>query len=128
VTVTGVELIIGALAAGSAAGIANTASGAISDAYTALKELLAHRMTGRAAARSALDAHEIDPGVWESRLGADLAASGAVDDAQVLAAARRLLDLVDVANAAPIHRYHVDLHMAKGVQLGNGNTQHNTFS
>lgn len=123
----GVELIIGALAAGSAAGIANTASDLVHDACNALKRLVAGRMTGRPAARAALDAEETDPGVWESRLRADLLETGAAEDTEILAAARRLLDLLDDETSGT-NQWHLDLRMAKGVQVGHGNTQHNTFS
>jgi hypothetical protein len=54
--VTGVELIAAALAAGTAAGITNTANAAVLDAYRGLKELPARRLSGRDQARQCLDA------------------------------------------------------------------------
>jgi len=116
---TGVELIVAALAAGAAAGITDTASSPIRDTYIGLKDLLAHRLTGHNQTRQALDAQETDPGVWQARLGDDLATSGA--------AARQVLDLLD-PHGAESGKYQVDLREAKGVQVGDGNTQTNTFS
>ncbi|UWP80559.1 hypothetical protein [Dactylosporangium fulvum] len=124
---TGVELIIGALAAGSAAGIANTAGNAIGDAYSALKALLTRRLSTRSGADAALESGAADLSAWRARLGAELIRSGAADDQRVLEAARQLLDLLD-ATGMPDGRHHVDLRMAKGVQVGNYNTQNNAFS
>lgn len=90
---TGVELIMAALAAGASAGVTNATSGAIADAYAGLKALLSRRPD-------------------------DLAESARDDD--VLAAARHLMTLVDT-------RYHVDLREARGVQVGDHNTQVNRF-
>ncbi|MFC4149862.1 hypothetical protein ACFO0M_26730 [Micromonospora mangrovi] len=117
-----VEVITVALAAGAGAGVKDTASAAVRDAYGELKTLL-RRHLGDAAAARALDADETDAGVWRIRLGEPLTDVGADRDEQVLRAARRLLDLVD-----PVGRHHVDLREAKGVQVGDHNTQHNSFS
>lgn len=124
---TGVELIVAALAAGAAAGITDTASSAIRDTYVGLKDLLAHRLAGRNQTREALDAHETDHGVWQARLGDDLAASGAATDQRILTAALQMLELLD-PHGAQSGKYQVDLREAKGVQVGDGNTQTNTFS
>jgi hypothetical protein len=93
-----IEVIVAALAAGASAGVTNTATAAVQDAYLGLKNLLRPRVRGDA--RAALDADETEQGVWETRIGEELAASGAADDEQVLAAAMRLLVLSDPAKAA----------------------------
>ena len=118
-----VELIVAALSAGAAAGVTNTATAAIQDAYAVLKSLV--RPWVRGEARVALDADQTDEGVWQTRVGEELAASGAADDEQVLAAAERLLALLDPPAAG---KYRVDVSQARGVQIGDGNTQTNTFS
>jgi hypothetical protein len=123
-TVTGVELIAAALAAGTAAGITNTANAAVLDTYRGLKELLARWLSGRDQARQCLDARETDPAVWQARLGDDLSASGAADDERILVAARQLLALHGVQSG----KYQADLRGAKGVQVGDHGVQHNTFS
>jgi hypothetical protein len=124
---TGAELIVMALAAGASAGVTETVSSAIGDAYAGLKDLLSRRLTGRRAAVEALDAHESEPDVWRVRLGADLASSGAATDEEVLTAALRLLTLID-PQAAQAGKYRVDVRDARGVQVGDHNTQTNTFS
>lgn len=92
-------MIAAALAAGAGAGITDSASVAVRDAYAGLKDLLRHRMGDRA---EIMDSDDIRPEVWVKLLGdTDL-------DAPVLAAAQRLLELsgrepaktfdIDVAN------------------------------
>jgi hypothetical protein len=95
-----VDLIVAALAAGATAGVSGTASDAVKDAYGLLKALLRRRFTGRDTARAALEADQIEPGVWQTAIGRDLQDSGAADDEQVLAAARELLALADPKTAA----------------------------
>jgi hypothetical protein len=125
--VTGVELIVAALAAGAAAGTSELATAGVRDAYTALRDALRGRLRGRGQAVRAVRAEETEPGVWQARLGEDLAGSGADNDEQILAAAQRLLEHVDPAGAQ-VGKYRVDVREAKGVQVGDHNTQHNTFS
>jgi hypothetical protein len=120
-------MIAAALAAGGTAGVTNTASAAVQDAYTGLRAALRRRLSGRDQAEQALEAQETAPDVWQARLGADLADSGADRDDAVLAAAQRLLTLVEPAGTRA-GKYTVDLREAKGVQVGDGNTQHNAFS
>ncbi|MEU1746678.1 hypothetical protein ACWD8I_06375 [Micromonospora arida] len=118
------QVITAALAAGAGAGLKDTASAAVRDAYAALKALLKQRFGGREGeAVQALEADETEPGVWQARIGEALAASGADGDEQILTAARRVLELAD-----PAGKFHVDAREAKGVQVGDHNTQHNTFS
>jgi hypothetical protein len=121
--VSNIELIVAALTAGASAGVTNTATVAVQDAYAGLKSLL--RPWVRGEARAALDADEAGTGVWQARLAEDLEASGAAEDGQLLAAAEQLLTLIDAQSAG---KYRVDASQAKGVQVGDGNTQTNTFS
>ncbi len=95
---TGMEIIAAALAAGATAGVTNTATTAVQDAYTGLKKLL--RPWLRGDARTALEADETEPDVWQARVGDDLTASGAADDDEVRALAERLLALADPVRAA----------------------------
>ncbi|MFC7280015.1 hypothetical protein ACFQS1_39165 [Paractinoplanes rhizophilus] len=123
-----VEVIAAALAAGAGAGMKDTASAAVKDAYAGLKALLKARLGGHGDdVVEALDADETAPGVWQTHLGEALTESGAATDEQVVAAAQRLLRLTDPAGSAA-GKYQVDLREAKGVQVGDHNTQHNTFS
>src|SRR4051812_39466464 len=96
-----VELITAALAAGAGAGLKDSASTAVRDAYAGLRDLLRRRVGDHdEQAVQALEADETEPGVWQARIGEALTTSGAADDEQVLAAARRLLAVADPALAA----------------------------
>ncbi|MBB5829523.1 hypothetical protein [Micromonospora carbonacea] len=92
---TGVELILAALAAAATAG----ATSAVQDAYVGLKDLLARRLHGREQAVRRLDGRVTDPGVWRARLGEDLQAVGADADEQILTAARAVLAQADPTGA-----------------------------
>ncbi|GID96620.1 RIP homotypic interaction motif-containing protein [Amorphoplanes digitatis] len=120
-----VDVIVAALAAGATAGVSGTATDAVKDAYGLLKALIRRRFTGRETARAALEAEETEPGVWQTSIGQDLRDSGAATDEQVLAAARELLTLAGAAGGQTVQ---VDASHAKGVQVGDHNTQTNTFN
>lgn len=117
-----VSLIVGALAAGVSA----TGKNAVQDAYEALKRLVAARLAGRRPAEVALAEHEVDPGTWHQPLTKAVAESGAAADEAIVAAAQRVMALVDVPGTAA-GRYTVDLRSAQGVQLGESNQQVNLF-
>jgi hypothetical protein len=86
-----------------------------------LREALCRALARRGEhAVRALDAESTDPSVWRVRLGDELVASSADRDERILAAARELLAAVELAGG----RFgRVDLSRAKGVQLGDNNTQ-----
>jgi hypothetical protein len=95
-----VEVISVALAAGASAGLRDTTSVAVRDAYVGLKSLLGRRMADRDEVRLALEADEVEPEVWQTRIGDALVDSGAANDEEVVALAERLLALADPARAA----------------------------
>ena len=109
------------MAAGTTAGVSDMTGTAIGDAYAGLKRILSSRLGGRPGGPEALAAREAEPAVWRARLGPDLIGWGAATDEEVLNAARRLLALVEGA------KYNVELRDARGVQVGDGNTQTNSF-
>ena len=92
-----VTLILAALAAGASAGIGDTASQAIKDAYAGLKTLIKRRFVGSSKAQEVLVEHEADPETYERPLAKQLKATGANEDAAILEAAERLLALADEA-------------------------------
>ncbi|MEU3792845.1 hypothetical protein AB0F07_24095 [Streptomyces fructofermentans] len=123
-------LVMQALATGAGAGLGNAASASVFDAYRALRQACVQRLPGRLGPSG----HEEDPAdVTEAcspfqaqELVRALAAAGALD-AHLVDLARRLLDLADAAGTrSGAHR--VDARGARGVQVGDHNTQHNTFS
>jgi uncharacterized protein YmfQ (DUF2313 family) len=65
--------------------------------------------------------------VWQAPLSAELVAVGADTDAQLIAAAQRVMALVDESGSQS-GKYLVDLREAQGVQVGDHNTQTNTFT
>jgi hypothetical protein len=93
--VTEVELVATALATGAAAGLTDTARGAVHDLYTALREAVRRRLgeggCGGCYGVRVLDAYETDPDVWRTRLLHVLTGSGVERDGEILTAARAVL-------------------------------------
>jgi len=122
-----VSLIVAALAAGGVAGAQNTATEAVKDAYAGLKALVARRLGGRTSGEVALERHEERPGRWGPVLEAELVDAGAGADGVVVEAAQRLMALLDSAGSQQ-GKYLVDARGAQGLQVGDRNTQTNTFT
>src|SRR5712692_2711178 len=89
-----VSLIEGALVAGAAASAKDTASQAVKDAYSGLKTLLGRLFAERPKAQVILDEHEADPETYEKPLKKLLTAAHADQDTTLLAAAERVMTLV----------------------------------
>jgi hypothetical protein len=70
--------------------------------------------------------HEAAPHTWETPLAAELTAAGAAGDVDLLTAAQALLSLVDEAGSRS-GKYVVTVRDSQGVQVGDRNTQTNTF-
>jgi hypothetical protein len=102
INVTGAEVILAALAAGGG----DVAKAAVMDAYTGLRDLLKRRVGSQA----------LDAG--PETLRGELISSGADRDERILAAAQQVLAI----------SRNVYLQEGKGVQVGDHNTQHNTFN
>jgi hypothetical protein len=122
-----ISVIMAALAAGAGVGLKDTASRAVKDTYGGLRELVRRRLANRPAAQTALVEHEKAPQVWQAPLSAELVAVDAGSDEKLVVAAQRLLALVDEAGSRS-GKYLVDARGAQGVQLGDHNTQTNTFA
>jgi hypothetical protein len=128
-----ISLVVGALAAGAAAGLSQSASAAVTGAYTALRDRVRSLLAGDRAGTAALDlledvdAVEDDPQVYERPLRRALERSQAATDAEVVAAAQRVMALVDAVGSSA-GAYVVDASHAQGVQVGDHNRQTNTFS
>jgi hypothetical protein len=126
-----ITLIVAALAAGATSGAVDTlkddAKEAAKSAYGKLRELARRRFRGNAGAEYVLTEHQSDPRTYEAPLAKQLAESGAADDAELVAAAKALMDLVDQAGAKE-GKYNVTIRDSKGVQVGDGGFQVNTFT
>jgi hypothetical protein len=118
-----ITLIVTALAAGAALGVQDTASAMVRDAYASLKALVRRRLGGDPGTEMVLARHEQAPETWQAPLKAELARTGADEDADLIAAAKALLDLVGEAG-----KYTVDVRGAQGVQIGDHNRQDNVFN
>jgi len=121
-----VTLIEAALAAGAGAGMKDTASAAVQDAYAGLKALVSRRFAGRPEGEIVLARHEKAPQMWQAPLAAELAAVEANRDNELVAAAQALLQLVD-AEGFRSGKYNVDVRGGQGVQVGDHNVQRNLF-
>lgn len=121
-----ITLIVTALAAGAALGVKDTASSAVEDAYAGLKALVRKRLGDRPDGELVLARYEQAPETWRAPLMAELDQAGAGNDSSLVAAAVALMRLVDEAGQRA-GKYAVDVRGAQGVQIGDGNTQHNVF-
>jgi hypothetical protein len=121
-----VTLIVTALATGAASALQDGASAVVKDAYARLRALVTRRFAGRPKGELVLAEHETAPQTWEKPLVAELSASGAEGDADLVAAAQALMNLVDEAGSRS-GKYLVTIHSSQGVQVGDHNTQTNTF-
>jgi hypothetical protein len=120
-----VSLIEVALASGAAAGVKDTASSAVRDAYEGLKTKVKGLFTGRQRAELVLAEHEVAPDTWKAPLISELTETGVDDD--LIAAAQALMRLID-AEGSLVGKYSVDTRGSQGVQVGDGNVQNNTFA
>jgi len=122
-----VTVIATALTAGAASALQDGASAVVKDAYAQLKALVKARFADRPKGELVLAEYEAAPQTWEAPLAAELSAAGAERDADLLAAAQVLMSLVDEEGTRS-GKYLVTVHDSQGVQVGDHNTQTNTFS
>jgi hypothetical protein len=92
-----ITLIVAALAAGVSAGVGDSASQAVKDAYAGLKALIKKRFAGNAKAEETLADHETDPETYEKPLAKQLKVAGVQDDPEIVRAAEELLRKADKA-------------------------------
>jgi hypothetical protein len=121
-----VTLIVTALAAGASSALQDGAAAAVKDAYARLKVLVKGRFAAHPKGELVLAEHEAAPQTWQAPLAAELSAAGAGGDADLVAAAQALMSLVDAAGARA-GKYAVTVSGSQGVQVGDHNTQTNTF-
>jgi Lon protease-like protein len=124
--VDAITLIVTALAAGGASVLQDGTSAAVKDAYERVRALVRNRFAGRLDAEMVLARHEAAPQVWQGSLVAELTASGAENDADLVAAAQALMRLVDAVGAES-GKYAVTVRGSQGIQIGDYSTQTNTF-
>src|SRR5260370_26176438 len=96
-----VAFILTALTTGAAASVKETASAAVKDTYSGLKNLLQRRFEGKPKAQAALENHEEDPETYEKPLAKALADAYIDQDQEILEVAKHLMPLV--------HPHHVEM-------------------
>lgn len=125
-----ISLILVALAAGASTGaidaLKDSAKDAAKAAYAKLRGLARKRVAGQPDGELALDRYEAAPKKWEGVLTDELTAAGAASDAELVDAAKALMELIDQAGAKS-GKYNVTIQNSKGVQVGDGNFQVNKF-
>jgi hypothetical protein len=125
-----ITLIVAALAAGVSAGaidaLKDNAKEAAKAANGKLRDLVRRRFRGNASAEVILAEHQADPETYAAPLAKKLTEAGAADDTDLIAAAKALMELVDKAGARA-GQYNVAIHGGQGIQIGDHNTQTNTF-
>ncbi len=121
-----VTLIVTALAAGAASVLQDGTAAAVKHAYARLRALVERRFAGLPKGELVLAEHETAPQTWEAPLAAELSAAGAGEDYDLVAAAQALMSLVDEAGSRS-GKYAVVVRDSQGVQVGDHNTQTNTF-
>ena len=121
-----VSLIVGALAVCAGEAGKAVVSEAVKDGYARLKALVRARFAERPTGEAALAQYEVKPEQWAGALEAELVEIRAGEDPAVIEAAQRVMASAD-PDGAREGRYRVDLRGAQGVQVGDHNTQTNTF-
>jgi hypothetical protein len=122
-----VTLIVSALATGAAQAVSETTSASIKGAYESLKAKVRARFAGSPSRELVLVEHEKNPPTWQAPMVAALTETGAESDPAVVEAAQQLMALLD-ATGTQSGKYWVDVRGAHGVQVGDHNTQTNTFA
>jgi len=119
-----VSLIVAALVAGAA----KAAGDAVPDAYIGLKTLIKRKFAGEPKAEMVLEEHESDPETYGVPLKKKLAEAGADQDEEIVQAAQELLKQLRPEETTA-GKYKVEFQgEVKGAQIGDHNTQTNTFS
>jgi len=121
-----VALIVTALAAGAASALQDDAKGAVKTALARLRGLVRKRFKDPANGEYVLEKHASAPEIWQPALRQELAESGAGSDPDLIAAAQDLMKLLD-AQGTRAGKYAVTVPDSPGVQVGDHNTQVNTF-
>jgi hypothetical protein len=123
-----VSLVIAALGAGALAATKDTAGIAVKDAYQGLKALIKHKFESEPKAIMVLEEHETDPETYELPLKKKLAEAGIDKDELIIKAAQELLKQAKPQESAAGKYNTVFQGEVKGVQVGDRNTQTNTFN
>jgi len=121
-----ITMIVTALSAGAGSAIEDGAASALKEAYATLMKQARQRLTGQRNGETVLTEYEEDPETWKSPLVKALQDADADNDAELIGAAEALLRLTDPSGFGQ-GKYVIQAWGNEGIQIGDGNTQHNTF-
>jgi hypothetical protein len=119
-----ITLILSALVAGATAALKDTAGKAVKESYEGLKTLIKKKFEGDALAQGMIEAKPEEIKQVEGLLKTKIAAVGIDKDEEILKAAEAIMK-TDDPEGASTGKY--DFRGAKGVQVGDNNTQNNNF-
>jgi hypothetical protein len=124
-----ITLILTAIAAGASAAALDEVKDEVKVTYGKLRGLVSKRFreAGIPNAEAILAEYEADPGSYTGPLAKKLDAACAGTDNDLVAAANALLDLVE-QQGGKSGKYTLTVTGSKGVMVGDGNTQTNTFT
>lgn len=103
-----ITLIVTALGTLAATGGQSIISEAAKDAYTVLKTRVQQKFAGKASAELVLQEHETDPDTWEIPLKKALIEAQVDQDEEIVAAAQKVMTLVQPQQAA-MGKYNVQI-------------------
>jgi hypothetical protein len=118
-----VTLVVTALASGAGAAVKDETSSAIKGVYEALLAKVRRRLSNKTDAEVVFDGRGAAPEVWQW-LSTELADVEISPD--LVATAQAMMYLIDAAGSQA-GKYAVDAQGSQGIQVGDGNVQHNTF-
>jgi hypothetical protein len=121
-----VTLVVTALSAGALKGTAEAASTTVTASYAGLKQLVRSRLAGKPSAELILAEHEADPETFEVPVTKLLRDSGLAQDEAAIAAATRLLEVLDTPGAQA-GKYVVDVRNSPGTVIGDHTHVTQTF-
>jgi hypothetical protein len=121
-----VALIVTALSAGAGSAIEDGAATALKTAYGTLRKKVEALLKDQPLGETVLTEYAKDPGTWERPLARALEVGGAGEDAQLITAARLVLELLNDSASRP-GVYFTDVRDSRGIQIGSGNIQYIDF-
>lgn len=122
-----ISLIIAALVAGATAATKDTAGKAVKDAYEGLKTLIKRKFEGDPLGQGLVDAKSEEIKQAEGLLKDKISNAGADKDEEIIKVAQGLLKQVNPEESAA-GKFKVDFQgEVKAAQVGDHNTQTNTF-
>jgi hypothetical protein len=117
-----ITMIVTALVAGAVAAGKDVAAQAVQDSYAGLKALVVRKFSEKGNVAGALAGVEKKPDseIWQTALKEELETAGAAQDAEVVAQARALLDLLKEHGLAAGPSYRAEVHGSGAIAQGEG--------